>query len=320
MTHVAPLTRPPALHPGDRIIVVAPSSPHDNRSEIERGAAFLRSWGYQVTVSQHVASKRGYLAGTDEERAADLNAAFADQTAQAIWCFRGGYGAARLLPLLDFAPLRQHPRIVIGFSDITALHLAIQQQAGLVTFYGPMVRNLHRSSPYTQECLKAALSHPHDLPRRIAPSPDDGWVQSLVPGSVTAPLVGGCLTLLAQSLGTPAEIDTAGKVLFFEDVNEEPYRIDGYLTQLAAAGKLRQVAGIVIGEMFRCTPRTYEPAFTSSLSLEDVLDDHIRPLGVPALYGLPLGHGHHLCTLPLGVMATLDATRGELWLTEAAVM
>lgn len=314
-----PPRKPPRLRPGDTVGVVAPASPSYNKSDIRRGIATLEAWGYRVVVGEHVFDRHGYLAGADAARAADLNRMFRDPEVRAIFMTRGGYGSCRILGQLDWEALRHQPKILVGYSDITSLHLAAHRLAGLVTFYGPMVAgyNARDLTEYKRDYLLRAVTG--DAPLGEIRQPEDGpWLETIVPGRVTAPLVGGCLTLVCQTLGTPYEIDTRGKIFFFEDVHEEPYRIDHLLTHLLMAGKLQECAGIVIGECADCGPRPHHPAFFSTLSLEDVIEELIRPLGVPAMYGLTIGHGKHLATLPLGVTATLDATGRRLVVEEVA--
>ena len=224
-----------------------------------------------------------------------------------------------MLDRLDYAALAGHPKVFVGYSDITSLHLALGARANLVTFYGPMVITLARPdvSAYTRAGLARAVSGTGPL-GAIGPSPDDPWVETVTPGVAEGELAGGCLQLLANAVGTREDFDWRGKIVFFEDVHEEPYSIDRNLTQLLRAGKLDGVAGIVVAEHVDCGPREHRPAFPSTLSLEDVVDERLRPLGVPTIHGLPLGHGRHLATLPLGVRVRLDAAAGCLEVLEPA--
>jgi muramoyltetrapeptide carboxypeptidase len=210
--------------------------------------------------------------------------------------------------------------VFVGFSDITTLHLALGQRAGLVTFYGPMALTFAKPnvSEYTQTGFVRAISESKPL-GVIQPNPDDPWVETICPGTVEGELVGGCLSLLASAIGTPDDFDWRAKIVFLEDVHEEPFSIDGKLVQLLRAGRFDGVAGIVVAEHVDCGPRDYKPAFPSTLSVEDVIDELLRPLGVPCIYGLPLGHGRHLATVPLGVRARLDADNGQLVILESGV-
>ncbi len=314
-----PVVKPPRLAPGDVVGVVAPASPVYNRSDVRRGIRTLESWGYRVRVGQHAFSRHGYLAGEDAARAADLNAMFRDPEVRAVFVTRGGYGSGRLLPHLDYDALRADPKLLVGFSDITSLHLAIHRQTGLVTFYGPGVAGYNERdlTEYKREYLLRAIAG--DAPvGEVRQAPDGPWLETVVPGQAHGRLTGGCLSLIVQTLGTPYEVETDGRLLFIEDVGEEPYRMDAMLTHLLLAGKLQRAAGIIIGECVDCVPRPHHPAFFSNLSLEDVVDELIRPLGIPTLMGLTIGHGKHIATLPIGVMASLDAGAGRLVIEETA--
>ena len=217
-------------------------------------------------------------------------------------------------PLLDFDAIAANPKPFVGYSDITALHVAIRQRTGLATLYGYGLVGMgaKESSDFSRERLVAVLAGTAaaEVPR----DPDDPYVRALRGGRVSAPLVGGCLWLLLQTMGTPWEIDLDGAIFFFEDYKAPPYYVDGMLTQLGHAGKLERVAGVVVGEMKDCDWGDVRAAadWARSRSLEDVLEEHLEPLGVPVLYKLPLGHGKHLAALPLGVRYTLDADRGTL--------
>ena len=312
--------KPRRLRPGATFGVVAPASPLYNRGDLARATAVLTRLGFQVKPGQHVRDRHGYLAGSDQARADDFMHVWCDPEVDAIICLRGGYGSARIIDRLEFADLAARPKPFVGFSDITALHLALGRRANLVTFYGPMMLSLARPgvSSYTLDGLVKALSQAEPL-GVVPPNPDDPWVETLTGGVAEGELVGGCLTLLAQALGTADQPDWRGKIVFFEDVKAEPYQIDADLTQLLRTGAFDGVAGIIVGEHADVGPRAYRAAFPSTLSLEDVLDDLLRPLGVPTIYNLPLGHGPHLATLPLGVHARLDANDGRLELVESAL-
>ncbi len=312
-----PRLRPRRLRAGATFAVVASSSPVFEQAVARRGAARLQQAGYRVRFMPHAQDRSGYLAGSAHDRAADLHAAFADPDVDAVLQLRGGYGSAQLLPLLDLQLLRASPKPFVGFSDTTMLHVALGQHAGLVTFWGPALTGLGRATPYTWASFLRALSEPV-APAAVALDPDDPWVTTLTGGVAEGELVGGTTSLLAATLGTPWEVDTAGRILFVEDVNEEPYRIDRLLTQLAQAGKLSAAAGIVVAEHVGVRPRGLFPG--GSLSLEDILDTLVRPLGVPAVHGLPLGHGRHLATVPLGVGARLDADACRLTVLEPGVI
>ena len=224
-----------------------------------------------------------------------------------VQALQGGYGSAQTIPHLDFEVIAANPKPFVGYSDITALHVAIRQRAGLATFYGYGLVGMgdKEGTMFSRERLLAVLSG--QGAGEVPKDPDDPYVRALRGGRVTAPLVGGCLWLLLQTMGTPWEIDLDGCILFFEDYDAPPWYVDGMLTQLAQAGKLADVRGVVVGDMEKCDWREGRPEWPRTRSIEDVLEKHLEPLGVPVLYKLPLGHGKHLAAIPLGVNATLDA-------------
>jgi muramoyltetrapeptide carboxypeptidase len=236
----------------------------------------------------------------------------------AVQVYRGGYGSAELIPLLDFDLVAGSAKPFVGFSDITALHESMRQRIGLATFYGPglhQIGSVEASDLTRRELLARLRGGTGDVPR----SPDDPYVRTLSAGRVTAPLVGGCLWLLAQTMGTPWEFRADGAILFIEDVNLPGWQLDGILVQLGAAGKLEGVVGVVVGEIAKSDFPEIRSGFPRMKSLEEVLERRLAPLGVPVLYGLPLGHGKHLATVPLGVTCTLDADAKSLTVDEPAV-
>jgi len=297
--------------------VVAPSSPVRERSHIYRGVAHLEGLGFTVVFGPHARDSYGYLAGRDQDRAADLLDLLERDDVDGVICVRGGYGAVRTALALDRDRLRglatRRPKPFVGFSDITALHMVLRQEAGWVTFHGPAVVGLAAPSAYTAAGFRKALMQTE--PFEVLPDPDDPYVETLVPGEAVGELVGGCLELLVALLGTPWAPVYDGKILFFEDAGRAPYEIDGMLTHLLAAGAIQRCAGIVIGEHPDCGPKDAD----NSLGLEQVFDDLIRPLGIPTLYHLPIGHGRHLATLPIGVQARLYATGKRLQILESGV-
>jgi muramoyltetrapeptide carboxypeptidase len=307
------------LPPGGTIGVAAPASPYDSRSEVLRGVEWWEAQGYGVKLSPHVYDRDDYVAGDAQDRAADLNALFADPEVDVVQALQGGYGSAQAIPYLDFDTIAANPKPLVGFSDITALHVAIRHRAGFPTVYGNGLVGVGaaESTEFTRKRLLEVLTT--DALGPVPPNPDDPYTRAIHGGSVTAPLVGGCLWLLVQTLGTPWELDLDGAIFFFEDYKAPPYYIDGPLTQLRHAGKLDSVVGVVVGEMEGCDWGDLRPAsdWARSRSLEDVLEEHLEPLGVPVLYRLPLGHGKHLAALPLGVRYTLDADRRTLTLEES---
>lgn len=291
------MIHPPCLHPGDTLGIVSPSSPVPPE-RLEAGIAVLERWGYRVLVAPHALDRHGHLAGQDKDRAADLEAMFAHPEVKGIICARGGSGSIRLLPRLDFDALVRTPKVFVGYSDITMLHLALNR-AGLITFFGPMVSvDLARAFPPAAERSLRGLIEMPRLGETVG-DPERPAV-ALVPGKAEGRLVGGTLSLVCDSLGTPWEVDTAGKILFLEDVNEPIYRVDRMLTHLKVAGKLDAAAGFLIG-------RLHEEGMDSTppLPIAEVLADHLVSTGKPTAVEFPVGHVPGTLTLPLGARASL---------------
>lgn len=306
---------PPRLQPGMTLGVVAPSSPVFERAQFERGAAGLEHLGFRVVLAPHARDAYGYLAGHDRDRADDLLATLLRDDIDGVICLRGGYGANRTANALDRDLLAQiaarPPKPFIGYSDITVAHAVLGAACNWVTFYGPMLVNFVNPTDYTLAAFRRALMETE--PYAILPDPDEGCLETVVPGQAEGELAGGCLQLVVTLIGTPWQIDLKGKIFFWEDVNLEPYEIDRALSQLIAAGQLQGCAGIVIGELARVGTEKM------SLSLDQVFDDLIRPLGIPTLYRLPFGHGKHHAAMPIGCRARLDATAKTLHILEPSV-
>lgn len=312
------------LPPGGTIGVPAPASPYHNRSDVLRGVEWWEAQGYRVKTAPGIYARDGWAAGDPTQRAADVMAMFTDDDVDVVQCLQGGYGAAQTIPHLDFGVIAQNPKPFVGYSDITALHAAIRHHTGLVTFYGPGLAGVDDSErdrdqrKFVQHHLLRALTSTDALgvvPRR----PDDDYLRALSGGRVCAEMVGGCLWLLGQTIGTPWQIDLSGKVFFFEDVHAPAWYIDGILNQMTQTGMLKDVVGVVVGELIDCDWKENAADFPQMLSIEDVLERYLEPLDVPVLYGLPLGHGKHLVTTPLGAGVTLDADERTLTLDEPAL-
>lgn len=306
------LRRPPALRPGDRLAVVAPASPCDER-EVRLGALELESQGFEVTVDDRVfAQEGGYLAGGAALRAAHLQEAFADPAVAGIVCVRGGYGSAQLLPLLDPRPIAAAPKVFVGYSDITTLHAWLQQQAGIVSFHGPMLeKRFSDRTRYDRDSFVRAVCVSEPM-GAIVPPALDVWHG----GEATGVLVGGTITQLAASLGTPwAFAPPPGCVLFFDEVNERPYRLDRLLTQLIQAGVIARAAAIVFNELPGCD----EPGGTPRGA--DAVRRVLAGFAGPIVAGFPSGHTPGATvTLPFGVRATVIARgRAALVIEEPAV-
>jgi muramoyltetrapeptide carboxypeptidase len=309
------------LKPGGTIGVPAPASPYHNRSDVLRGVEWWESRGYRVKLAKGIYERDAYVAGDAEQRARDINEMFADDEVDVVQCFQGGYGSAQTLPHIDFDSIASNPKPFIGYSDITSLHSAIRKETGLVTFYGPGLAGVNHAEvkQLTQEQLLKALTTVEPL-GAVPRNPDDDYIRTFVPGVVTAPMVGGCLWLLGQAMGTPWQIELAGRIFFFEDVDAPPWYIDGILTQMALGGVLEGVVGVVVGELKGCDWSEERPEYPQTLSIEDVMERHIQPLGVPTIYGLPMGHGKSIATTPMGVDVTLDADVRTLRIDEPALV
>lgn len=314
-SHTSRPIKPRALRPGGLVALASPSGPMRPEAAAPM-VAQLEAWGFRVREAPHAYAQWGYLGGTDEERAGDLNELFRDEEVGAILATRGGYGVTRLLPRLDFEALRRSPKALVGFSDITALHLALAR-IGLVSFHGPVADTAgKRRNDYSLDLLWRALTQPEPLGPVTNP-PDGPVLTTLAGGRASGPLIGGNLSLIAATMGTPWEIETDGSILLIEDVDEAPYRIDRMLTQLLEAGKLRGVRGIVFGEPVEIEePDPNKP----TLTLDEILADRLGTLGIPVLVGFAAGHGFYRATLPLGVRVTLDADQGVLIFEEPATL
>ncbi len=308
------IIKPDALKTGDLIAVVAPAS-NLKSDYLARGVAELESLGFRVKHRQDILDKARYTAGSDQRRAEELMEAFADPEVKAVWAARGGYGVMRILPFLDEEVLRANPKVFIGYSDLTALHLYLYQRFGWVTFHGPMAAKDLASGKenYDRETLLAAITKAK--PMGEIKSANTGMLHHGSGQAVSGRLLGGCLTLITAMMGTPDELDTHDSILFLEDTGTRPYAIDRMLQQLRLAGKFDGVRGIVFGEMTDCIQNSEQ-----GYSIQDVLAECTADLGIPVMFGLPSGHSPiGNLTLPLGVMATLDVRRGLLAVDEAAV-
>jgi len=314
--------KPPPLPAKATIAVVAPSSPTQTRSEIEQAKAYFEGRGHELVFGPNYKNVHGYLAGTDEERAADLQWALTEDGIDMVLAVTGGYGAARLHDLVPWDKLGQ-PRIVCGYSDITAIHLALAKHAGWVSFYGPnLLRFTRRKDDYpltepTEKWFHRAFQ-PAPL-GKVFEDPENPYVLTIGAGAAEAPLVGGCLTLLCSSIGTPYEVDTDGCVVMVEDLNTEPYLVDTAVNHLVRAGKLDNAAGFVFGTDVNLKNLTVPEEPESTLSIEQMLDELVGPLGIPAIANVPVGHGKHMATMPLGATVRVDGDAKTLEILEPAV-
>ena len=319
MRETSKVVKPSRIVAGDTIGLMIPSSANWDPIDVDILLEALAALGLKGKLGAHVFDRYGYLAGRDADRASDLNALFGDPEVKAIHCIRGGWGAARLLPLLDWQMIARNPKILIGYSDITALLLSLHAKSGLVTFHGPNGAsewnriNVEWLQRVTWQGEAATFANPKDSTDTIVPSAHR--TRTITPGKARGKLLGGNLTVLTAILGSPYVPDFTDAILFLEDVQEAPYRIDRMLVQLKLAGILGKLQGVVWGTCSKCTPGE---GF-GSLTIPDILDDHVRPLGVPAYYGAMFGHIDRQFTLPLGVQVELDADAGTIRMLESAV-
>jgi muramoyltetrapeptide carboxypeptidase len=314
-------TKPNRLSPGDTVGIVAPASAPPDPKNIDRSVAVLERLGFKPKLAPNVRQRWGYLAGSDRDRASDLMKMFADRKVKAIICVRGGYGTARLLTRLDYRTIRTNPKIFVGYSDITSLHCAFLVKSNLVSFHGPMLNSdfVKKDLPdFTLRSFLTTLTQP-TAPGSIRNGYNKKTIAILRRGVASGPLIGGNITLLCASLGTPYQPSLKNGILFFEDLDEVPYRFDRMLTQLLNAGLLQQVAGIAIGINAGCHDPKAKNAKEYRQTLEDVFKERLLPLRVPIVAGLPFGHIPLNATLPVGVHVTLDANKGDLVITEPAV-
>lgn len=306
------LTRPRALRPGDRVAIVAPSSPFQPE-HLERGAAWLRGHGFEPVWSDSLTARARYLAGPDALRAQALMDAFLRDDVQGVLCARGGYGAARLLPYLDVGALRPHCKVFVGFSDVTTLHLFLMEKCGWVTFHGPMVATRWAGEGFDDATAASMLQAITQAQPGAPVAAPQGL--TLHGGQARGRLVGGNLSLLCHSIGTSYELDTDGALLLVEDVHEAPYRIDRMLTHLRQAGKLTGVRGIVVGEMHGC-----EASESDGYTVLDVVTECLADLQIPVVADFPISHGKPNHTVALGVSWELDGDARTLTPLEAGVV
>ncbi|WP_083685227.1 S66 peptidase family protein [Massilia putida] len=317
---MTPLIKPPRLSRGDVVGLVAPGG-YTSDASIDKAVQHIESLGLRVKLGTYLRDVWGNYGGTVAARIADLHAMFRDPEVKAIWAIRGGSGCISLLRHLDYRLIRTHPKILLGYSDITALHLAIHRHAGLVTFHGPVASST--PSDYATEHLLAVLMEPRDsytIPMSVENDRralEEPWyaTRTVHKGVATGPLIGGNLSLVSALAGTPYAADFTGGLLFIEEVNEEPYRIDRWMTQLDLAVGFDKAAAIMIGICENCGPQGDGP----SLTLDETLDVHLKPLRVPAVTGYSFGHIRNQFTIPVGVRGRLDTEARTVTLLEAAV-
>jgi muramoyltetrapeptide carboxypeptidase len=336
-SHSVPI-KPPRLNYGDTVGIVAPASAPPDPKAIDRSAEALEELGFKPKLAAHVRRRWGFLAGSDRDRAADLMNMFTDRNVNAIVCVRGGYGTARLLPLLDYKLIRSNAKIFVGYSDITSLHCAFLAKATLISFHGPMLNSDFIKDDFPQFTLTGflkTLMQPQpagsvsrglsvegreDAVQRSGPKLNANSEKCILrPAKATGQLIGGNLSLLCTTLATPYQPDFKNKILFLEDLDEVPYRFDRMLTHLLNAGLLQQVAGVAIGTNKDCIDPKAKACKEFRQTMKDVFKERLRPLRIPVVLGLPFGHVPLNATLPVGVKATLNGVKADLVIEEAAV-
>ena len=313
-------TKPSRLKKGDTIALVTPGS-YITEQEKEESVNNIQSLGFNVVYSERLMQKNGYFSATDEERAADLNEMFERKDVQAIMCARGGYGCARILPYLDYDLIEDNPKILIGFSDVTAIQYAIFKNTGLITFHGPV--SISTFSSFSVKNFENVLVNPTFELELVNSTTGNNFnpygITVISDGIAKGELVGGNLSICVSLIGTEYDIDYSDKIVFLEEFLEEPYRVDRMLTQMIQAGKFDDAAGIALGVFKMCEPNKSNPAFNGSFSLMEVLKDRLGNLGIPVIYGLSFGHISDKFTLPFGGKAELNSETKRLKLLEAAV-
>lgn len=303
---------PDILQPGDKVALAAPSSPVTEKM-LEAAVKSIEFLGLEPEILPCCRIRHGYMAGPDDQRASELNTAFADANIRGIFCLRGGYGITRILPLLNFETIRKNPKPLIGFSDVTALHNSINQLCGFTTFHGPMPNaDYTRLDEFSLMSLKNSLLSPHS--RHALENPADHAFEILHEGKASGILTGGNLSMLTSTLGSPYEIDTKNKILFIEEVGERPYRVDKMLTALSLSGKFRDCSGVIFGTFTDCIdpdPQKLSPnAITAggSLTIKEIISEVVLPFKKPVLWGLQSGHSYPHITLPMGADISMDLT------------
>lgn len=317
------LIRPKALREGSTIAIVAPASGVARGEELD-AAATLRNLGFKVKLGANLNKGYGYLSAKDDVRATEFMGFVRDPEVDCIMAVRGGYGVMRILNLIDFEEIRRNPKVIIGYSDITALVNSVYQLSGVVAFHGPMAGSSF--DPYTLDSFRRTLMTTTaagtfvESDEFTSNSFGDARASTIVSGKAQGRLVGGNLSLVTSLMGTPYDIDTRGKILFLEEVHEEPYQVDRMLTQLVLGGKLAACAGVALGRFNKCeAPRGRGGEFNLSLSLEEVVRGLLEPLKIPTMYGMSIGHIRSKLTIPVGGLATIDADARTITIDEAVV-
>ncbi len=311
------MQKPESLRNGDTIGIISPASSPDDLSRINKGVNYFERLGYQVEVGKNVGKYSGYLAGTDEERLEDLHDMFSDKEIKAIICVRGGYGSPRLLDKIDYQLIKKNPKIFVGYSDITALQLAFFKNANLVTFAGPMVAvDFHSEiNRYTEEIFWRTITSTKKIDKVILPEGE-----TLLPmkkGKAEGEIIGGNLSLILSLLGSPYFPKLKDKILFFEDVDEAPYKVDRMLNQLTITGIMKKISGVLLGEFTDCVEKDAEK---KTLTLDEVFEKYLGELRIPVIKNFPHGHRKANYTIPFGIKTKINADKGYVEFLESAVI
>ncbi len=315
-----PIIKPPRLKAGDKLAIVAPGS-YISQEELQDSIKNLNQLGFETTYSEKVLLQSGYFAGTDKDRAQDLMEKFSDKNVKGIVCARGGYGCSRILPMLDYDIIRANPKVLIGYSDITALLYGTYKKSGLITFHGPVGTSTFND--YSVNNFNKVLINPERtslFPNSISGDDENIYgVTSIVKGKGKGRLVGGNLSIMVSLIGTEFDVDYSKKIIFIEEIGEEPYRIDRMLTQMIQAGKFANAAGVMMGIFRKCEVKKESDLTAKSFTLMEVLQDRLGSLKVPVIYGMSFGHVKDKFTIPFGALAELDAGKQTFTLLEKAV-
>jgi len=311
------LQKPKKLSNGDTIGIISPASSPDDLSRINKGATYFEKLGYHVEVGKNVGKYSGYLAGSDEERIEDLHCMFANKKVRAIICVRGGYGSPRLLDKIDYQLIKKNPKIFVGYSDITALQLAFLRRANLITFGGPMVAvDFHGEiNQYTEENFWRTITSTKKNGKITLP--ENEMFQALTSGKAEGEITGGNLSLVLALLGTKYLPKMKDKILFLEDIDEAPYKVDRMLNQLSISGMIKKISGLILGEFTDCEEKEVDK---KTLTLEEVLQKYLGELNIPVIKNFPHGHRKANYTIPYGIKTKMNADKGYVEFIESAVI
>lgn len=317
----SPVIKPPRLKVGDKLAIVAPGS-YISEEELQDSIKNLDQLGFETTYSKKVLLQNGYFAGTDKDRSNDLMEKFSDKNVKGIVCARGGYGCLRILPLLNYDIIGANPKVLIGYSDVTALLYGIYQKSGLITFHGPVGTSTFND--FSVNNFKKVLMNPErtSLFKNSTSGDDENvyGVTTIVKGKGRGRLVGGNLSIVVSLIGTKYDVDYSNKIIFIEEIGEEPYRVDRMLTQMIQAGKFRNASGVMMGIFSKCEVKEKDPSFTKTFTLMEVLQDRLSKLKIPVVYGMSFGHVKDKFTIPFGALAELDADKQTFTLLEKTVI